>query len=188
MKYLLFLLITFNLMAIDESQIQFETKKQISTVLEILQSSKSKEEKKQNILNTIDNIIDFDIMSKIVIGTQYFNSLTKEQQSEYSIIFTEKIKNSYYTKLENYTNESIEYKDVIKPKDTRIHMAVLIKNNGETVELVFKYYKNDKNDWRIYDIDILGVSITQSYRTQIQEILQKNKDFNNLISMLKKES
>lgn len=175
-------------MAIEENKIQDETKKQITSVLEIIQSTKSKDEKKENILKTIDNIIDFDIMSKIAIGNQYFNTLTIEQKNEYSKVFSEKIKNSYYTKLENYTNESIEYKDIIKPKDNRIQMTVLIKNKGEVYDLVFKYYKNDKQDWKIYDIDILGVSITQSYRTQIQDILQKNKDFNNLIGMLNKES
>lgn len=186
MKLLLVLLISLNLMAIEEDKILPETKKQISVVLDTLKSSKSSEEKKQDILNSIDTIIDFKVMSKIAIGNDYFSKLSKEQQERYVSVFTAKIQDSYYTKLENYTNESIEFKPLQKPKDTRIFVPVLIYNKADIYELIFKYYKNESNDWKIYDVDIVGVSLTFSYKNQIQDILSKNKDFDNLIAMIQK--
>ncbi len=34
----------------------------------------------------------------------------------------------------------------------------------------FKFY-NDNNNWLIYDVDVLGVSIVQTYRSQFRDIL-----------------
>ncbi|MHM47284.1 ABC transporter substrate-binding protein, partial [Campylobacter coli] len=45
-----------------------------------------------------------------------------------------------------------------------------------------KFYNNN-NDWLIYDIDVLGVSIVQTYRSQFGDILA-NQDFDTLLQKL----
>lgn len=46
----------------------------------------------------------------------------------------------------------------------------------------FKFY-NDNNNWLIYDIDVLGVSIVQTYRSQFGDILA-NQGFDALLQKL----
>lgn len=48
--------------------------------------------------------------------------------------------------------------------------------------IIFKFYNNN-NDWLIYDIDVLGVSIVQTYRSQFGDILA-NQDFDTLLQKL----
>ena len=55
--------------------------------------------------------------------------------------------------------------------------------NGEEKNIIFKFY-NENNNWLIYDVDILGVSLIQTYRSQFADILEK-QDFNALIEKLK---
>ena len=76
-----------------------------------------------------------------------------------------------------------------KQKENRMSYKtnVISKNKKEKIEIVYKLYKNDKNDWLIYDMDILGVSIIQTYRTQLSEILSKNSNFNDLITQLQEK-
>ena len=38
--------------------------------------------------------------------------------------------------------------------------------------MLYKFY-NTNNNWKIYDIEIQGVSIIRSYRSQFNEILQR---------------
>ncbi|MCH3852596.1 ABC transporter substrate-binding protein, partial [Campylobacter jejuni] len=53
---------------------------------------------------------------------------------------------------------------------------------GEEKNIIFKFYNNN-NDWLIYDIDVLGVSIVQTYRSQFGDILA-NQDFDTLLQKL----
>lgn len=48
--------------------------------------------------------------------------------------------------------------------------------------IIFKFY-NDNNNWLIYDVDVLGVSIVQTYRSQFGDILA-NQGFDALLQKL----
>ncbi|HBK1697470.1 TPA: ABC transporter substrate-binding protein, partial [Campylobacter coli] len=54
--------------------------------------------------------------------------------------------------------------------------------DGEEKNIIFKFYNNN-NDWLIYDINVLGVSIVQTYRSQFGDILA-NQDFDTLLQKL----
>ena len=58
--------------------------------------------------------------------------------------------------------------------------------NNEVYEIIYKFYKTSSNDWLIYDVDILGVSIIQAYRTQFADALAK-ESFEKLMEKLKKD-
>ncbi|EMF1561341.1 ABC transporter substrate-binding protein, partial [Campylobacter jejuni] len=48
--------------------------------------------------------------------------------------------------------------------------------------IIFKFY-NDNNNWLVYDVDVLGVSIVQTYRSQFGDILA-NQGFDALLQKL----
>ncbi|WP_291953133.1 ABC transporter substrate-binding protein, partial [Campylobacter sp.] len=54
--------------------------------------------------------------------------------------------------------------------------------DGKENFVVFKFY-NKNNDWKIYDVDIFGISIIQTYRSQFKDILT-NADFDTLLDKL----
>lgn len=53
---------------------------------------------------------------------------------------------------------------------------------GKKKNIIFKFY-NDNNNWLIYDVDVLGVSIVQTYRSQFGDILA-NQGFDALLQKL----
>ena len=71
-----------------------------------------------------------------------------------------------------------------KIKDARIHLTTHLMKNSEVYEIIYKFYKDKNGSWMIYDVDILGVSIIQTYRTQFAEILAK-EPFEKLLEKLK---
>jgi phospholipid transport system substrate-binding protein len=55
----------------------------------------------------------------------------------------------------------------------------------EDYEIVYKFHKSKNIDeWLIYDVEMLGVSIMKTYRNQFKEYLATNS-FDNLLIKLK---
>jgi len=53
----------------------------------------------------------------------------------------------------------------------------------EKKSVVYKFYEADDKKWLIYDVDIFGVSIVQTYRNQFAAAL-KTKSFEQFLSEL----
>lgn len=178
------LLIFSPLLALEESNIKDEMKTKIQTITTLLQNKNfSSEEKKERIAFTIHNVFDYKTMSKISLGNKW-KTLTASEQESFSQKFETKLKNSYFEKLELYTDEKVMVKELQQVKSTRIHLHTDIVGAEETYEIIYKFYKvKNTNDWLIYDIDITGVSIIQTYRKQFSEFLA-TKPFHELLESL----
>jgi phospholipid transport system substrate-binding protein len=61
-------------------------------------------------------------------------------------------------------------------------MLTHIVSKEKKIAMLYKLYKS-KNNWKIYDIEIEGVSIISSYRSQFDEILT-NGTMNDLLHKL----
>ncbi|CAA6798612.1 MAG: Putative periplasmic protein [uncultured Sulfurovum sp.] len=172
------------LLALEEANIKSEMESKTQNITNVLQnSSLSSQQKKEQIAPVTDSIFDYKIMSKISLG-QNWKQLTLEEQNNFSNKFEHKLKNSYFEKLELYTNEKVVVNELKKVKATRIHLHTDIVGSSESYEIIYKFYKvKNSNDWLIYDIDITGVSIIQTYRKQFTEFLA-TKSFNELLDSL----
>jgi len=172
------------LFAINEANIKSEMEHKIQTITEILQNkSLTLEDKKVQIAPTVDTIFDYKTMSKISLGKRW-KTLTSSEQETFSQKFETKLKNSYFEKLELYTDQKVIVNESEKVKATRIYLHSDIVGVEETYEVIYKFYNvKNSNDWRIYDVEITGVSIIQTYRKQFAEFLQ-TKSFDELLASL----
>lgn len=173
------------LMALPESEINSYMQTNIDDVTTILKNTKiQRGEKTSKIFAIFDTLFDYTLMSKLAIGGRQWEALTPEKRNEFSKIFEKKLKNSYMEKLDLYTDEKIVIKNSEKIKDSRIHLTTHLVKKGEIYEIVYKFYKTSNGDWLIYDVDVLGVSIIQAYRTQFADALAK-ESFDKLLEKLK---
>lgn len=173
------------LMALQESEISSYMQTNIDDITTILKNTKiQKIERASKIFAIFDTLFDYNLMSKLAIGGRQWESLTPEKRNEFSKIFERKLKNSYMEKLDLYTDEKILIKNSEKIKDSRIHLTTHLVKKGEIYEIVYKFYKTPNSDWLIYDVDVLGVSIIQAYRTQFADTLAK-ESFDKLLEKLK---
>ena len=184
-KLILLPLITFSfLFAIEEGNIKNEMSSKIEEITTVLQNNTlTSESKKEKISPTVDTIFDYKTMSKISLGKKWKTLNTNEQKS-FIRAFEEKLKTSYFEKLELYTDQKVLVKELEKVKSTRIHLHSDIVGVEETYEVIYKFYKvKNSSDWLIYDVEITGVSIIQTYRKQFAEFL-KTKSFDELLASL----
>ncbi|MDR0467534.1 MAG: ABC transporter substrate-binding protein [Campylobacteraceae bacterium] len=162
--------------AIGEKNIQNDTVQKIEEVTKTLNSkSLSLEDKSKRVFELFDGFFDFDRMSSLCLGKAQWSALSEQQQHQFSEKFIQKLKHSFVEKLSLYTDEKIIVKDVAKPSKNRIQLPiVLVDGAGKTYDILFKFYDVSPDEWLIYDVDVLGVSIVQNYRSQFDGVLQKS--------------
>lgn len=172
------------LLAIEEANIKSEMSSIISDITQTIQNkSFTLEQKKELIIPLVDGVFNYRTMSKIALGKTW-KTLSATQQSDFIQRFEKKLQDSYFEKLELYTDEKIIVKRLEKVKATRIKLHAEIIGAENTYELIYKFYKvKNSNDWLVYDVEMTGVSIIQTYRKQFSEFLQ-TKSFAELLNSL----
>lgn len=182
---MLSLLCSNTAMAIEERDIASFMQTNIDLATTILRDKKiQKPEKSEKLFAIFDSIFDYNLMAQLAIGGKQWSTLSPAKQTEFTKLFEIKLKNSYMEKLDLYTDEKLVIKNLEKIKDTRIHLTTHLMKNSEVYEIIYKFYKDKNGSWMIYDVDILGVSIIQAYRTQFADILAK-EPFEKLLDKLK---
>ena len=170
-------------LAVQEDKIISTMNQKIDEVIMVLQNkSFTQDVKAKSIFNLMDDMFDFNVMSRISLGRSWKN-LDTQQQNNFSEKFEARLKASYVDKMKLYTNQQIKIIRQEKVKKNRIKLITHVIGSDETYVINYKFYKNKTSEWLIYDVEILGVSILQTYRKQFIAFL-KNKSFDELLKTL----
>ncbi len=183
----LLLVLNFTYANFQKDNIEAKMGNTIDKVLMILKDSNlAKEKKAEEIINLMDPIFDYELMSRLSLGKQW-SLLSQDKKDNFIKIFTEKLKNSYVEKLDLYTDELVEILGKEQPKANRIILKTQLVGKEEKYQINYKFYEKSENSWLIYDVDLLGVSIIQTYRKQFSGFL-KDKTFDELVTFLKEKN
>ena len=170
--------------AIVESQIQNVMDKKVHQVLDILKdTSLSQIQKETKSIKVMDSVFDYTTMSKISLGKKW-KTLSATEKKQFTKAFEKKVKHSYMDKLRLYNNQKVITKELKKVKSTRITLENQIIGKTDNYKVIYLFYKDKKkNQWYIYDVRLVGVSIIQTYRKQFTAFL-KTKSFQELLKSL----
>lgn len=166
----------------DLTQTMKEKVEYITTVL--ADKTTSKDIKNNKIRKETNALFDYTLMARLSVGKKAYKSLDTKKREEYIDIFMRYFESSYIDKLHLYTDEEIIVEDARQTKTTRIQVPVTIKDETTETKMLYKFHHSKKTVWIIYDVEIAGVSILQTYRAQFAEIL-KTKTVIELIEQLK---
>jgi phospholipid transport system substrate-binding protein len=144
------------------------------------------EEKNKQIIEIVTPLFDFPLMAKLSLGRKYWPGLVNEKRQRFIELFTERLKASYLDKLTLYTDEKVVFKTPVQEKrKIQIPTELISKNN--TISMLYKLHEST-NNWLIYDIEIQGVSIISTYRSQFDQVLSKGTIDELLIKLEKPEN
>jgi len=147
-------------------------KSTLDRVFEVLQKEDLEQEAKNKaVVEIVTPMFDFALMAKLSLGKKYWPGLTQEKKDRFTELFVKRLRQSYLNKLTTYTDEEIIYEPPVEVKK-KVHIPTSLISKGKKISMLYKFY-NANNNWKIYDIEIQGVSIIRSYRSQFNEILQR---------------
>lgn len=187
MKYLLFVLLILTALsgtafADDATTIRDSLETKLNAALDVMgQEDLDSTTKQDRVVEILEPLFDFDLMSYYALGKTNWSSLSSEDKKRFTELFTRRLKETYLPKIALYSVEKITFETPIEEKN-KIHIPIHVITQDENVNIVFKFIKRN-NDWRIYDVETEGVSIIGSFRSQFKESLQSGT-FEDLLTKL----
>ncbi len=151
-----------------------------NAVVTVLQNKELDQELKKKIIDKIISpIFDSELMAKLVLGKTHWSKLTAPQHKRFTELFAERLKSFYLEKTTLYKNEKVLFKPAMQKKNT-IYIPMVLISNDEEVAILYKLHKMDEErkdkvteHWKIYDVEVQGVSILLTYRSQFDDILNR---------------
>ena len=114
-----------------------------------------------------------------------FNNSWKQKQ--FTKVFENKLKKSYIEKLELYNDQKVKIIGLKPHNNTRLQLETELLGKDGIYKINYNFYNKSKDneEWLIYDVDLVGVSIIQTYRQQFSGLL-KEKTFDEMLALLEK--
>ncbi len=158
----------------------------INKVPNIVSNKKtSLNQKSKALFEMFDGYFDYPLMSRLALG-KHAKALTRDELSEFESIFVKRLKESFTDKLSLYTNQKFVISKSYVPARpaNRYNIDIDIVSSGSVYKMGFKMHtQKGRDDYKVYDVDVLGISIVNMYRTQFNAI--KTGDFQAILSAVK---
>ena len=147
-------------------------------------------------------IFNFPLIAKLSLGKKHLPKLNPDQFKKFTLLFTEKLKTSYREKITLYTDEKCNFKPAVPKKKNTLEIPMELISKGEKVSILYKLHKAKEhikvkvgeeyqqklvNRWKVYDVEIEGISIVKTYRSQFDDVL-KDGTVEDLLSRLEQKS
>lgn len=182
-RIIMFLVTLSSVFAIAFNNIESSLNDDLQKAMGILSEQISLDEKSNKLFNVFDKYFDYALMAKLSLGKLH-DKLNNEQKEQFGKLFEQRLKKSFSEKLSHYTKEKVSIAKIERPNDKRVFVrSVVTSQKGDNYDLVFKFSLHDNNDFLIYDVDIIGVSLIKTYRAQFED-LGSNTDFNEILKRL----
>lgn len=120
--------------------------------------------------------VNFTRMTSSAVG-RFWRQATPEQQKQLQDEFKILLVRTYSGALGEVKDQTVTFKPMrSKPEDTEVVVRSEVRGKGEPIQLDYRMEKS-AGGWKIYDINVLGVWLVETYRTQFaQEINAKGID------------
>jgi phospholipid transport system substrate-binding protein len=127
----------------------------------------------QRLAPTVTTSYDFPYISKVVVG-RYWRIFTAEQKSRFIEVFAKLSIATYASRFDGYSGEGFKTIAAEELKrGQRLVKTVLIKANGEEIELDYVLHRNN-DQWRIINVIAEGVSDLSLKRADYTAYIKKN--------------
>jgi phospholipid transport system substrate-binding protein len=161
-----------------ENQSPEDTVKTVTT--EMLTALRSRQEAYKNdpgqLVSLIERVIaphfDIRIMAREALGV-YWRRATPEQQKRFIASFRQLLVDDYANEFRGYSNQSVEFLPEHAGSDKEYALvATHVTTPGEKpVRVDYRLYRVGSG-WRIYDVEVDGISLLFTYRNTFSEELQ----------------
>jgi phospholipid transport system substrate-binding protein len=162
----------------------------IENVLSLLKDPKyqdpdQRQQQRDKIFAITRKLFDYTEMSKRTLARNW-KSFSPQEQSQFVDVFADHLSNSYMDKIQGeYKGETVIFLGQEMVADGKALVSTKVQRQPSDISVDYSMMLVD-NQWRVYDVNIEGVSLIKNYRTQFDQILVKESPAQ-LIERLKKK-
>ena len=182
--FLCLLMLGSPVLADDKADAEAIVKGKLDAVFAVLEKKElDQQAKKKEINEIVTPMFDFALMAKLTLGREHWPNLSREKKEKFTELYIKLLKTSYLEKLTLYTDEKVIFDPPVQVKE-KVQIPTQLISKDRKTSILYKLYK-PANDWKVYDLEIQGVSIIRSYRSQFGEIL-RNGTIDDLLRKMEK--
>ena len=138
----------------------------------------------QKIKDIFEPMIDFKRVAASVMGKKYYLLASKEERSEFVVIFKESLLDTYAETLAQWgdstiTTEFPDNKTNIYEKNVEVKQILDTGSSKYPISYKLRKNKNEKG-WKIVNIIINGVNLGLTFRNQFQALADTHNENINL--------
>lgn len=154
-----------------------EAQADIEQLLVYLQSTEiSRRQKRSGVTATLNDAADLRLLAKLCLGKQEWEKLNRAEQEEYINAFSNMLGGYLFTRLSFFRVQSVEFGDPVPlnlPGQPKYRVPLNAVANGIRTEISM-YYALRGDEWKLYDLEVLGVSVRETFRGQYARFLEEN--------------
>jgi len=154
----------------------------VDQILAILREANGAEQehldsKFERIREIVNDAFDYEVLSRVTLGRGW-RQLNDSEKAQFVSLYAELIERTYRNHIVDYTNEEVEYlrESVLTGPQARVPRAEVetrVLASTGPVTVLYRLYE-EQEVWRIYDIHGEGISLSQNFRSQFEEILYRD--------------
>ncbi len=187
---LLLLLFSFLLSQVAVAGVESEAEEKLKTSVDKVFTILSDEEmemdqKKIKVVAITDTVFGYSLMAKLSLGKKHWSQFNSKQRSEFTSLFTELFQDFYVDKLDLFSDEKIQFQPPVLVNKKKVQIPTVLISKEKEYSMQYKMAKT-KNGWRIYDIEIEGVSLIHTYRSQYNHVLE-NGEIEDLLTKMREK-
>ncbi len=124
----------------------------------------------------LDPAVDFESISKSVMGKRYWLEASEEQRKEFVTVFTSSLVRTYGKGMANFTDlditvESSRPSDK-NPKVYYVQQTVKTQSGGNKILYTMR---KDEYGWRVRNVILNGINLGKTSQSQFSEAVKANK-------------
>jgi phospholipid transport system substrate-binding protein len=164
--------------AVDQSDPQVLIKTATQQILDEVRAKAIEPDDIPRIMDIVDRDIlpytDFHRTTSLAMG-RYWRTATPAQQQQLVEQFKMLLIHTYSGAIGQLRpDQQIEYPPIhVAPSDTDVVVRTIAMRNGEPAEIDYRLYSTPQG-WRLYDLNVLGVWLIQTYRQQFSDKIQQS--------------
>jgi phospholipid transport system substrate-binding protein len=130
-------------------------------------------------------LFDFEEVTRRTLS-RHWAARSAEERAEFVALFTDLLERSYITRVEAYAGETVTYSgEAIDAGYATVRSKILTDRRND-ITLDYRLHLREGR-WRVYDLQIDGVSFVSTYRSQFDRIIQA-ESYGALLERMRKKS
>ena len=170
---LAFLLFSHVVVADVEHEAGKLLKRSVDKIFTVLSDKElTTDQKKSKVIEITNPVFSFSLMAKLSLGKVHWSQFNAKQKAEFTDLYTKLFQNFYIEKLDFFSNETVVFQPATTMGKKKIQIQSALISKGTQYSMLYKMFKT-RDSWKIYDLEIEGVSLLRSYRSQYHHFLKK---------------
>ena len=117
--------------------------------------------------------VNFVRMTSSAVG-RFWRQATPQQQKQLQDEFKTLLVRTYSGALSQVKEQTLSFRPLrATPADTEVVVRSDVRGRGDPIQLDYRLEKTDTG-WKIYDLNVMGVWLVETYRTQFSQAISTN--------------